>query len=191
MGDPIPLVQSKIELPDGCTLFKPVQTHVYYPKDTNVVLDKSAQDELKHISKKILELKKFVIQDTWAQWLTKVLDEIVAHDELQNVIYEHQSDFFLEDVYHRNISYDTVPSNQIKKYLHEILTNAIFEYNPCKELLLIMKKTPPSKQEWSSDKVFWLSLKADPYHVVSIHFYDLFLFFFLTCCFLVLTYRYE
>ena len=42
LGDPIPLVQRNIELPVGCTLFKQVQTHVYYPKDENIVLDKNA-----------------------------------------------------------------------------------------------------------------------------------------------------
>ena len=177
LGDPIPLVRSNIDLPDGCTLFKPVQTHVYYPKDEDMVLDKTARVELKRISQKISEQKKFIVKDTWAQWLTKVLDEIVAHEELQNVIYQHQSKFFLEDVYHRNISSESVRSNQIKKYLHEILTNAIFEYNPCKELLLILKKAQPSKKEWSTNEVFWLSLKANPYPVVSIDFCDLFLYY--------------
>jgi len=173
LGDPIPLVQSDIELPSGCTLFKPIQTHVYYPKDENIVLDKTAQIELKCLSKKILEQKKFIVKDTWNQWMTTVLDQIIAHDKLQNVIYKHQKDFYLEDVYHRDVSLQSVPSNQVKKYLHEILTNAIFEYNPCKELLLVSKRAKPSKEEWSKDTVFWLSLKANPFPTVSVNCCDL------------------
>ena len=175
LGDPIPLVQSDIPLPPGCTLFKKVETHVFYPKNKDMVLDHTAKVELRSFSKTVAELKTFIVKDTWAQWMTKVLDEIVAHDALQNVIYEHQTEFFLEDVYHRNISLDTVRSNQIKKYLHEILTNAIFEYNPCKELLLILKKATPNKEEWSGDSVFWLSLKANTFTAVITNFCDLFL----------------
>ena len=99
------------------------------------------------MSQKISEQKKFIVKDTWAQWMTTVLDQIIAHEELQKVIYEHQQDFYLEDVYHRDISKEFVPSNQIKKYLHEILTNAIFEYNPCKELIL-SKKNKQRRMEW-------------------------------------------
>ncbi len=146
LGDPIPLLQSDFELPSGCTLFKPVQTHVYYPKDENVVLDKTTQIELKRISQKISEQKKFIVKDTWAQWMTTVLDQIIAHEELQEVIYENQKSFYLEDVYYREISNKSVPSNQIKKYLHEILTNAIFELNPCKDLLLISKRKNQAKK---------------------------------------------
>lgn len=112
--------------------------------------------------------------------MTKVLDKIMAHEELQDVIYQHQSEFFQEDVYHRYIGYQTIKSNQIKKYLHEILTNAIFEYNPCKELLLLSKKQP-SKQDWSTDKSYWLSLTANPYHIVSIDSCDLFYIICLKC----------
>ena len=113
-----------------------------------MVLNNAARKELKRMSQKISEQKKFIVKDTWAQWMTTVLDQIIAHEELQKVIYQHQKDFYLEDVYHRFVSYDTVPSNQIKKYLHEILTNAIFEYNPCKELILSSKKNKQRTMEW-------------------------------------------
>ena len=52
LGDPIPLVPSAIEFPSGCTLFKPVQTHVYYPRDSAIVLDKKARSKLKDIGLK-------------------------------------------------------------------------------------------------------------------------------------------
>jgi hypothetical protein len=124
-----------------------VQTHVYYPKDEKYSPRQECLSTTQSHQLKILDLKKFIVKDTWAQWMTKVLDEIVAHEELQSVLYEHQNNFFLEDAYHRDISLESVTSNKIKKYLHEILTNAIFEYNPCKELLLGLKKAPPSKDE--------------------------------------------
>ena len=174
LGDPIPLAPDAIELPSGCTLFKPVQTHVYYPRDSDIVLDKKARFQLKKISEKISVQKKFIVKDTWEQWITTVLDQINAHEELQNLLYTHQSEFFMENVYHRNISDKEIRSNKIKKYLHEILTNAIFENYPCKDLLLMMKKQP-SKEDWSEDEVFWLSLKADPYPIVSVHSCNLFL----------------
>ena len=191
LGDSTPLLWSDVELPSGCTLFKPIQTHIYYPKDENMVLSNAAQKELKRLSQKISEQKKFIVKDTWAQWMTTVLDQIIAHEELQKVIYEHQKDFYLEDVYHRNISHESVPSNQIKKYLHEILTNAIFEYNPCKELILSSKKT--SREQWSGDDVFWLSLKANPFPNVSVDFWDLFLYFLskMLICFSVLKHKYQ
>jgi len=104
--------------------------------------------------------------------MTKVLDKIIAHEDLQKVLYNHHSQFFHEEVYHRDISNPSVKSNQIKKYLHQILTNAIFEYYPCKDLLLVSKQKP-NKDEWSTDKPFWLSLNANPYPQVSIDFCDL------------------
>ena len=107
------------------------------------------------------------MKDSWAQWMTNVLDEIVTHEDLQTVLYNHQNEFWLEDVYHRDISKDSIRSNKIKKYLHEILTNAIFEYYPCKELLLHVKKSPPNWEEWSGSQVYWESLNANPFHKVS------------------------
>ena len=112
--------------------------------------------------------KKFVVKDDWSQWIKNVLDEIIEHDDLEKLLFNKQKDFFLEDVYHCKISEPDVHLNQIKKYLHEILTEAIFEKHPCKELLLVFqKKKQPSKEKWSSDVNFWLSLNADPYPKVS------------------------
>ncbi len=111
------------------------------------------------------------MKDTWAQWMTKVLDEIVAHEDLEKVLYKKQSNFFQEDVYHHNISSKSVRSNQIKKYLHEILTNVLFEYHPFKDLVNSARRQKPSKETWSTDKVFWLSLNANPYPVVSLDFF--------------------
>ena len=95
-----PLKDIDVKLLSSCTLFKPVQTQVYYPKDMKMKLDKQARSELKAISKKISDLKKFIVKDTWSQWMTNVLDEIVAHAELQDLLFDSQSEFFQENVYH-------------------------------------------------------------------------------------------
>jgi len=59
LGDPIPLVSKNIVLPSGCTLFKKVQTNVYYPKDDNMGFNKFVRTKLKGISKKISEQKNY------------------------------------------------------------------------------------------------------------------------------------
>lgn len=141
LGDPIPLIWKDINISSDCTLFKRVLTHVYYPKEEGMPLDNKIRLEFKRISKKILEQKRMIVRDTWAQWISAVLDKIVAHVELQDMLYTYQREFFQEDVYHRDISKDHVRSNQIKKYLHEILTNVIFDWSPGKDLVSNEKKT--------------------------------------------------
>ena len=167
LGGSIPLTNLSTQLPPNSTIFKPVQTRVYYPKDMKMKLDKQARSELKAISKKISDLKKYIVKDTWSQWMTNVLDEIVAHAELQELLFDSQSEFFQENVYHRDIGSCHVRSNLIKKYLHDILTNACFEYNPCKELLFIPRREIPNRDLWSGNSVFWQSLNANPYSTVS------------------------
>ena len=167
LGSPIPLRMDADQLPPGCTVFKPVQTNVYDRLDKGLVLGQKARKVLRIISKKISEDKKRIVKDSWAQWMTNVLDEIVTHEDLQKVLYNYQNEFWLEDVYHWDISKDIIRSNKIKKYLHEILTNAIFESYPCKELLLHVKKKPPNWEEWSGSQVYWESLNANPFHKVS------------------------
>ena len=167
LGGSIPMHDTDVKLPSSCTLFKPVQTCVYYPKDMKIKLDKIARAELKSISKKISDQKKYLVKDTWSQWMTNVLDEVVAHIKLQDLLFDYQAEFFQEDVYHQNIGSPNVRSNQIKKYLHKILTNACFEYNPCKELLFIPRREIPNRDLWSGNSVFWQSLNANPYSTVS------------------------
>jgi len=61
-----------------------------------------------------------------------------------------------------------VNSNVIKKYLHEILTNAIFNYSPCKDLLENFDaKQKPKIKKWGEDSQKWVILSAEPFHNVS------------------------
>ena len=89
MGDPIPLIWKDINISSDCTLFKHVLTHVYYPKEEGMPLDNKIRLEFKCISKKISEQKRMIVRDTWAQWMTKVLDKVIVQEGLQEVIYEH------------------------------------------------------------------------------------------------------
>ena len=86
---------------------------------------------------------------------------------MSQVIYEKQQDFYLEDVALRDIGEENVQSNKIKKILHQILTKAIFTYQPCSNLLHLCKKKPPNPDKWSGSSEKWLYLTAEPYQRVS------------------------
>ena len=90
---------------------------------------------------------------------------------LSDILYNTQEEFYHEDMIYRNFNKDYVKSNKIKKHLNEILTHAIFEYRPCKDLLQMYKKKKPTAQEWitNTENTYWLTLSVDPYHIVSDH----------------------
>src|SRR5688500_7614745 len=74
----------------------------------------------------------------------------------------------LKDIPYSSITSPTIRSNVVKKYLHEILTNAIFNYTPCKDLMQFMEeKHKPSSKKWANISKKWLSLSAKPYPNVS------------------------
>ena len=90
--------------------------------------------------------------------------------ELSQVLYETQAKFFAEHVTYRNINNPNTRSNQIKTYIHEILTKAIFTYHPCKDLLVFCKTNPPTQEKWIVDYCKWLAITAEPIQHVSNHF---------------------
>lgn len=57
-------------------------------------------------------------------------------------------------------------ASNIRKYSHKILSKAIFNYCPYKDLLKIPRKTP-TYEEWTEDSNKGLSLNAKPYQIVS------------------------
>ena len=135
LGDSIPLQQAGINVTKNNTLFKPVQTLVYYSQDENKNLDGSVLTYLQKISAKISEQKILIIHNKWDTFFDRVLDKISKHSLLQNALYKKAKDFFVEEVPYRQFSDLSVKSNSIKIYLHQILTNAIFNYSPCKDLI--------------------------------------------------------
>ena len=52
-----------------------------------------------------------------------------------------------------------------------MLTNAIFNYSPCKDLLILCKN-PAFPEKWATDQNKWLALSADPYPIVSKHVFN-------------------
>jgi hypothetical protein len=145
-----------------------------------VKLNNTALLCLKGISVKVAEHKKKVVQVNWNWFFNQVLDDINDKTILWNALYETQEDFFREEVKYRDMNLATVQSNKIKRYLHDILTNAIFEYSPCKDLLIGYKKKP-TKAEWKDCGKKWVSLNADPFQNVSESIAKLFIsYFYLT-----------
>jgi hypothetical protein len=138
-------------------------------------LDDTVLKRLKDISEELAEEKEKIVKLSWLDFFNKVLEDINNKTEYWNVLYKTQEEFYREEVQLRELTNPNTQSNQIKKYLHEVLTKAIFQYKPCKELLVFCKKDPkPSPEKWGSDLNKFLSLSADPYHVVSGQIFKLF-----------------
>ena len=92
----------------------------------------------------------------------------MTNKDLAHVLYKTQEDFYLEDVHYNDLSKLDVQSNKIKLCLHKILTKAIFEYCPCKDLLSSIRRiNKPKPEDWIGDSKKWVSLGAKPFHLVS------------------------
>ncbi len=131
MGEHIPLEHNKeLDVPESSTLFKHIQTQVYYSKSENKKLDETVLKYLQGISSKVASQKNLIVQPTWHYFFDHVLADITKHDLLQKALYNTEAKFFKEDVPYKSLSDPLVRSNLIKKYLHEILTKAIFNYSP-------------------------------------------------------------
>ena len=103
-----------------------------------------------------------------ALFFDHVLANITKHDLLQEALYNTEAEFFEEDVPYKSLSDPLVRSNLIKKYLHEILTKAIFNYSPCKDLLWnCHKKHTPKIEDWEKCNKLWVGLSAEPFQNVS------------------------
>src|SRR5688500_5291744 len=90
------------------------------------------------------------------------------HDQLQEALYNTGDDFFVEDVHYKSINDKKVRSFSIKEYLHLILTNAIFNYSPCKDLLDVFDENhKPKMGDWADCTKKWLALSAEPFQLVS------------------------
>ena len=98
------------------------------------------------------------------------MDDISNNAELAKELYKTQNDFYREEVDYHDISKPEVTQScRIKKLLHQILTNAIFHYCPCSDLLNLCKRQKPSAEKWGEDTNKWLSLSVEPYQFVSDH----------------------
>jgi len=87
---------------------------------------------------------------------------------LQQALFETKAEFFAEDVIYKEIGEKKVRSNIIKMYLHAILTNAIFHYAPCKDLLDVFDENQKPKSDvWATNENKWLHLSAEPFQIVS------------------------
>jgi hypothetical protein len=169
LGDHLQFEHKDIVLPQSSTLFKPVLTQVYFCQDEEQELDEKVLFHLQKISKSIADQKQFIVHLNWHNFFDQVQKDINLHPMLLQTMYKTPEDFFTEDVAYIDMSKPKVRSNMIKNYLHQILTNAIFTYTPCKELLNIFdtQEEKPKKEKWAEGSNMFLSLSADPFHQVS------------------------
>ena len=122
-----------------------------------------------------------MVSQSWQFFFSEVAKDINCNSTLEQILYTTQEEFYLEDFTNRHLGNPNVRSNQIKKQLHQILTNAIFNYCPCKDLLDLSKTKKPSPETWITGANKWLSLASEPLQHVSKH------CFFLTVTFMSLT----
>src|SRR5687768_12638740 len=69
LEDSIPLKQTHIDVPKNNTLYKPIQTQMYYCQDDNKKLDGAVLKYLQKISAKISEQKVLIIHNSWDTFL--------------------------------------------------------------------------------------------------------------------------
>ena len=168
LGDHIPLEYNELDVPASSTLFKKIATEVYSIQDEHMMLEVNIFDYLKEKSKKLAEQKELIVFESWHSFFTRVLEDINNNSDLSQVIFEKQADFYRGEVNYNNIGKDINQSNKIRKCLHQILSNAIFHYCPCMDLIQFCKKAiKPTAEEWEECNAKWLSLNAEPYQLVS------------------------
>ena len=120
------------------------------------------------MSAKIAKQKNLIVQTSWHYFFDQVLRDITKHDLLQQALFDSEIEFFEEDVPYTEINDPSKRSNIIRMYLHEILTKAIFNYSPCKELSWnCHKKHIPKIENWEKCNNIWVGLSADPFPNVS------------------------
>ena len=114
-----------------------------------------------------------------AQFFQQVLNDMECHSGLQEALYNNQEDFYHEEIPSYNQkAMPTLQSNKIRKSLHEILTKAIFTYQPCCDLLHFCKKkkdTDATRISWAKANKEWTVFGTEPYQHVSIYIQNLFL----------------
>ena len=168
MGDPVPLEQLGIQVPENSTLFQQQQTVVYYSPDESVQLDERVLEYLTAISKQIAEQKSLVVGITWHNFFTRVTGDISVYFKSNKLLYDTPEEFFAEHTRYREASSQELRSNKIKEALHSILTYAIFHFYPCRKLYEeAPEKIKPKKERWSGHENKWVTLSAEPFSAVS------------------------
>ena len=169
LGGEIPLKQFPQSLPSSCTLFKELSTEVIYCAHDGMKIESSVLDYLKAYSKKVAAQKELVVSQSWQLFFSEIAKDINCNSALAQILYTTQEEFYQEELTNRELSNPSVRSNQIKKHLHQILTNAIFTYHLCKNLLDLCKTNKPSPETWITGANKWLSLASEPLQHVSKH----------------------
>jgi hypothetical protein len=81
--DHIPLEHNtELDVPESSTLFRPIQTQVYYCQDHNKKFDETVLKYLQAMSAKIAKQKNLIVQPSWHTFFDQVFCNITKHDML-------------------------------------------------------------------------------------------------------------
>lgn len=114
-----------------------------------------------------------VLNLNWKYFFTQLVEDLENNNALLQLQFKTQAELYKQEVHYRDLSIDSVHCNKIKRSLHEIFCNAIFEYSPCKELIHKTYK-PIDSNAWRNppplprnpDRNLWFALGTEPYHLV-------------------------
>ena len=72
----------ELDVPESSTLFRPIQTQVYYCQDHNKKFDETVLEYLQAESAKIAKQKNLIVQPSWHTFFDQVFRDITKHDML-------------------------------------------------------------------------------------------------------------
>ena len=170
LAAPIPLNHANIPIPPTSTLFKLTSTHVYNYKQKDLPLDENVLAYLQRLSETIAEQKLIVLKERWHSFFKKICSEITSDAVLMNSLYNTQQEFYESERTYKDFNNEEDQLYHVKEQLDTILTHAIFNYRPCKELLEVFKINTPTEEQWKkASTTKWLSFASRPYQNVSNH----------------------
>ena len=124
---------------------------------------KSLQD----ISENIANQKEFFLKRDWKWWWDEFAKKIAGHKGLNKTMFTTQSDFNQEELNFRYVGRPGARTIQTRLILHKILSDFIFHYQPCMNLLgLVKNQKTPTIEDWQDLSGRWCHLTSDPYQLV-------------------------
>ena len=111
----------ELDVPDSSTLFRPIQTQVYYCQDHNKKFDETVLKYLQAMSAKIAKQKNLIVQTSWHYFFDQVLADITKHDLLQKALFDSEIEFFEEDVPYTKTNNPSTRSNIIGSFYMKFL----------------------------------------------------------------------
>ena len=128
IGGPVPLAHNPrhVPLPPGSTIFRPVQTWLYYCKNQEMLLDDHILTQLKKVSAQIADHKDLIVPVGWNCFFTSLLDTINQKQEFLKSLYATEDELYKANIPYRQPKNGPTKLYKIRTHLHTFLSNAIF-----------------------------------------------------------------